>query len=1026
MVFTDVVEFTAMGERIEPETLRQVMARYFDEMRTVVTRHGGTVEKFIGDAVMAVFGIPHVHEDDALRAVRAADEMRLALAGVNDRLSAEWDVRIEARTGVNTGEVVVGSSGQGSFVTGSPVNLAARLEQAAEPGQILLGPDTYRLVRDVVDVEPGEPLEMKGFDDPIVPMVLTSVAEGSAVRRAGSTLVGREDELSLLAQVCQRAIGTGRCQLVTIMGDPGVGKTRLAEELVARLGSQPQVLRGRCLPYGEGITFYPIAEAVGQAAGLPAGAEPDEARATLEALMGPDPDGITGILAEAIGLSGATPAPEQTLWAIRRFFETLAARRPLVLVFDDLQWGEPTFLDLLDELTRRVHGVGLALVCTARPELLERRPDWSGGTMHALTTLLEPLSMDDSATMAANLVGGSLQPAVAERLAEAGGGNPLFLQEYVAMLVEQGSLSEGQDGWTLSSDLSSIATPPSLAALLAARLDRLPAEERSVLLHASVIGKVFSIGELEALVPGGLVAAIPESLARLCERELLRAGEGAEPGGDPYEFIHLLVRDSAYESLPKATRADLHERFADWLEVSLGSRAEEYQEIVGYHLARSHGYLRELGSHDPRLVALAGRASQSLGAAGRRAAGRGDAPAAERLLARAAELAPDARTRAECRLLLLDSLIDSGATGRTPAVLRAAHEDVEAAGDEVLRARLALMDANLRFLTQPDTITLAELSETAQRSGKVLAASGEDRSLAGAIGIEALVGWLDGSAAQMLEAAQRALEVATRAGNRREAAQAAIYLFLALVRGDTPFPEALNRVRELLTTVGSDRVTAAVGHSVQADLLGTLGRFEEARAEAQLAIDAFSDLGQERWLATVTVVVGHIAELEGSLEEAESSFREAQAFFDREGDIANASLLACDLARVLNRLGRHEEAGRIARAAGDAAAAYDLEVQVGWRTEAARASAAAGDPAMAAALADEAVERASRTDFSNLRADAMAGRADVWASAGHVPEAMRAWREVRRIREAKGDQVGVAMADDALAAVSSASRRSPQ
>ncbi|HEY6567071.1 MAG TPA: adenylate/guanylate cyclase domain-containing protein [Actinomycetota bacterium] len=1024
IVFTDVVESTALGERIEPETLRQVMARYFEEMRVVVTRHGGTVEKFIGDADMAVFGIPRVHEDDALRAVRAADEMRRALADLNERLVTEWGVRIEVRCGVNTGEVVVGTMGQGSFVTGSPVNLAARLEQAAEPGQILVGPDTFRLVRDAIEAEAGAPLTMKGFEDPIVPMVLTSVIEGQPkASGAHGPLVGRAEELSLISQVCHRALEARRCQLVTIMGDPGVGKTRLAEEVVAKLGEPPLVLRGRCLPYGEGITFYPIAEAVGQATGLKAGAEPEEARRTLEGLIGPDPDGIAGILAEAIGLSGATPAPEQTLWAIRRFFEILAATRPLVLVFDDLQWAEPTFLDLLDSVSHRARDVGIVLLCTARPELLERRPEWGGGTMHALTTLLEPLSMLESATMAGNLVGGALDPSVSGRLAEAGGGNPLFLQEYVAMLLEQGSLLEGDHGWALTSDPTAMSTPPTLAALLAARLDRLPDDERSVLLHASVIGKVFSVGELQALVPASLSASIAACLTRLCDRELLRPVQTAEPGGEPYEFIHLLVRDSAYETLPKAARADLHERFADWIEASLGPRAEEYQEIVGYHLSQAHRYLRELGSHDPNLEAIARRAAGSLHDAGRRAAGRGDAPAAERLLARAAELAPDAHTRAESRLLMLDALIDAGATGRTPAVLRAARDDVELTDDEGLRARLSLMDANLRFLTQPDTITLDELSETAHRAGETLGALGDDRSLAGALNTEALVAWLAGDARQMLEAAERALDVATRAGNRREAAQAAIYLFLALERGDTPYPDALVRVRALQASVASDRVTAAVSHSRQADLLGTLGRFEEAKAETDLAIASFSDLGQERWLATATVVAGHVAEMQGHLEEAASSFQEGHAFFDREGDVANASVVACDLARVLNRLGRHEEAGRTARAAGDAAAAYDLEVQVAWRTEAARASAASGYIVLAEELANEAVERASRTDFSGLRADALAGRADVWARGGRLEDAVEAWREVQRLREAKVDVVGAALAADVLSTLTRTDER---
>ena len=706
-------------------------------------------------------------------------------------------MQIDMRTGVNTGEVVVSGDDDASYVLGSPVNMAARLEQAAGPGEILLGPDTYRLVHGAVDAEPGAPLDLKGIDEPVVPMRLRAVHAGGSVpaRGARSPVVGRDEELELLTHLCRRAAANRRCQLITILGDAGVGKTRLADELVAALEHDVRVLHGRCLPYGEGITFYPVAEALSHAAGIDPGDDPDIGREKLAAVLGPDEQDAVEAVAEAIGLGGSPASPEQTQWAIRRAFESLARERPLVLLFDDLQWAEPTFLDLVESMADRTREVPLILLCTARPELLELRSEWGGGKRNAVTTLLEPLAPDDIVTLATNLLGdGTLDPAAGDRIADASGGNPLFVEEYVSMLVEEGGLRRDGDRWVLPGSALRVSTPPSLAALLAAKLDRLPPDERAVLVYASVIGKVFSTGELEALLPSAHILDLDGTLGRLRDRELIRPAHGAEPGGAPYEFLHLLVRDSAYESLPKATRADLHERFAAWLETSLGPRAEEYQEIVGYHLGQAHRYLRELGSQDPRLDELAARAADRLGAAGRRAAARGDAPAAQRLLERAADLSPEPAVRADDRLRMLGSLLDSGGAARAPSILRLARDDVTAAGDQGLTARLRLVEANLQILTDPTSTTLEALRATFRDDGEHLARLGDEWSVASARAGEALVAWFTGDAAGMLEAAERALEAALGSGNRREAAVAATYVFLALERGPTPYEGALDRM----------------------------------------------------------------------------------------------------------------------------------------------------------------------------------------------------------------------------------------
>ena len=1016
VVFSDVVDSTALGERLDAETLRRVMERYFAQMRGALERHGGTVEKFIGDAVMAVFGMPTIHEDDALRAVRAADDMRHELRALNAELTRDWDVQIDMRTGVNTGEVVVSGDDDASYVLGSPVNMAARLEQAAGPGEILLGPDTYRLVHGAVDAEPGAPLDLKGIDEPVVPMRLRAVHAGGSVpaRGARSPVVGRDEEMELLTHLCRRAAANRRCQLITILGDAGVGKTRLADELVAALEHDVRVLHGRCLPYGEGITFYPVAEALSHAAGIDPGDDPDVGREKLAAVLGPDEQDAVEAVAEAIGLGGSPASPEQTQWAIRRAFESLARERPLVLLFDDLQWAEPTFLDLVESMADRTREVPLILLCTARPELLELRSEWGGGKRNAVTTLLEPLAPDDIVTLATNLLGdGTLDPAAGDRIADASGGNPLFVEEYVSMLVEEGGLRRDGDRWVLPGSALRVSTPPSLAALLAAKLDRLPPDERAVLVYASVIGKVFSTGELEALLPSAHILDLDGTLGRLRDRELIRPAHGAEPGGAPYEFLHLLVRDSAYESLPKATRADLHERFAAWLETSLGPRAEEYQEIVGYHLGQAHRYLRELGSQDPRLDELAAHAADRLGAAGRRAAARGDAPAAQRLLERAADLSPEPAVRADDRLRMLGSLLDSGGAARAPSILRLARDDVTAAGDPGLTARLRLVEANLQILTDPTSTTLEALRATFRDDGEHLARLGDEWSVASARAGEALVAWFTGDAAGMLEAAERALEAALGSGNRREAAVAATYVFLALERGPTPYEGALDRMLALEPALASDRVASAARLLTQADFLATMGRSDEAHHDLDTATSSLADLGQERWLATATAVRGHIAELDGRLADAEDSVREALTFFERQGDVANASVLACDLARILNHLGRHDEAEPLALGVGDAAADYDLEAQVGWRTEAARA-AAHDRPDEAERLAAEAVERGERTDFVGLQAEAMSALAEVAAVRGDRDRADATWRRVRDLRLAKGNVVGVRQADAAL------------
>src|SRR5919109_2928005 len=474
VLFCDVTGSTAMGERLDPESTRRVMARYFDAMREAIERHGGTVEKFIGDAVMAVFGIPVVHEDDALRAARAADELRSRLA---DQLGTELHVRI----GINTGEVVTNEGG--TLATGDAVNVAARLEQAARPGEILIGDATRQLAESALELEPVAAVEAKGKSEPLVAFRLLAVRPDAPAfeRRFDAPFVGREGELDQLNQAYLRSARDHSCQLFTVLGPAGIGKSRLVYEFVAA-HPDAAVLRGHCLAYGEGITYFPLVELLEQIAldeGLASLLVEDEARRLVNAVSS-----AVGFADEAI------VSREDTFRAVRLLFEHLAGQRPVVVVFDDIHWAEPTFLDLVDHVADWSREAPILLLCIARPELLDHRPGWGGGKLNATTILLEPLSVDESESLMDGLLSDAdLAAEVRERITAAAEGNPLFVEQMLALIAQEGA--------------EDVAIPPTIQALLATRLEQLPSGERVAAERASVIGKEFWRTALAQIGGGG-------------------------------------------------------------------------------------------------------------------------------------------------------------------------------------------------------------------------------------------------------------------------------------------------------------------------------------------------------------------------------------------------------------------------------------------------------------------------------------------------------------------------------------------
>jgi len=502
LLFCDVTGSTELGEQSDPEALRALLARYFERMKGIVESHGGSVEKFIGDAVMAVFGVPVAHEDDALRACRAAVEMRDALP----------ELGISGRLGMNTGEVVTGTEER--LATGDAVNVAARLEQAAQPGEVLVGEATLALVRAAVEVGQERRLELKGKSEPVAAYSLLAVT-GELERRFTTPMVGREHELARLRAVFGQAVHDKSCQLFTILGSAGVGKSRLVSEFVA--GLDTRVVRGRCLSYGDGITYWPVVEILKQFGTLPEG---DAAR-PLRSLLGETEESASAV---------------EIAWGFRKLLEQEAQEGPLVCLLDDLHWGEETLLDLVEHVADLSRDAPILLLCMARPELLERRPSWSGGKWNATTVLLEPLDAAETDKLLAEL--GGVGEALRERIVQVAEGNPLFLEEVLALVRESG----GED----------LEVPPTIQALLAARLDQLDSAERSVLERGSVEGRVFHRGAVAALADGD--GQVEQQLVALVRKELVRPDRTQLPGDDAYRFRHLLIRDAAYEALPKAVR----------------------------------------------------------------------------------------------------------------------------------------------------------------------------------------------------------------------------------------------------------------------------------------------------------------------------------------------------------------------------------------------------------------------------------------------------------------------------------------
>jgi class 3 adenylate cyclase len=1016
VVFTDIANSTRLGEQLDPESHRRVMSRYFAAMRGVLEHHGGTVEKFIGDAVMAVFGIPVLHEDDALRAVRASAEMRSALAGLNDELQRDWDVEIAVRTGVNTGEVVAGEPGAPTLVTGDAVVVAKRLEETAGPNEIQLGESTYQLVREAVSAAGRGTVTAKGKDAiPVWSLVEVSESDGTTVR-LDSPLVGRSLDLAALQETFRLVEQDRTARLFTVLGPAGIGKSRLTHEFVEWLGDRATVLRGRCLSYGDGITFWPLVEVVKQAAGLTDLDSPEEAKRKIGALLPETEDSelVCERISAAVGRGESAAArPDETFWAVRRLFEALARERPLVLVIDDLQWAETTFLDLLEYIAGWTTKAPVLLCCQARPELLELRPAWGLPRRNFVNILLEPLREHEADELIGNLLGClPVPPEAHERVIEAAEGNPLFVEELLRMLLDEGLLRRTNGRWEAKPDLGELTVPATIHALLSARLDRLEPEERAVIQRASVAGQVFWWGAVAELSPEAARADVGAHLQSLVRRELIRQEPSAFGEEDAFRFGHILIRDAAYAALPKEARSALHEQLADWLERKAGDRAAEYEEIVGYHLEQAVRYQAELGRREQETQKLALEAGEKLASAGRRAAARADAPAAVSLLGRASQLLPvGAPGRPELLVDLGEALHEVGELQSARAVLQEALES--SAGDEAAEASARLELANLRQLYDTESEALAELERAAVDAVDVFERLGDEGRLAHALLRIADAHWLRCQVTPVEPLLERARELALRARDDRSLSQIRFGLARAAALGPMPADTAAERCRHILEEARGDRYAEAVTANSLAYVEAMRGAFDEARTLAVRSRTILEDLGLVMAAAVLDAWAGQIELLAGDPAAAARIWRGSYETLEPLGERGNLSTIAAFLAEARLLQGAEDDADRLAGESEEAASADDLTSQIAWRGTRAKLLARQGRGQTAEAIAREGIELAERTEWPNFRGFAYASLAEVLA-AGESEEAAAAAEKAVAIYSAKGNVAAAAQARDLL------------
>jgi len=958
VLFADIVGSTRLGQELDAEVVRESLARTFDAARTVLEAHGGTVEKFIGDAVMAVFGVPTAHDDDADRAVRAAFALRDRVAAL-----AKDGIPFEVRIGVNTGEAVAGTGGGAQFlVTGPVVNLGARLEQAAGTGEILVGPLTHRITSRGIRYDPPREIEAKGIGR-VAAFAARSLVSAVPEQHRGieglhAPLIGRDRELRMLNEAFGRVGAEGTPSLVTVFGAAGAGKSRLLGEFTGTL--DPAQLRiGRCLPYGEGITFYPIQQILRADAGIGLTTPRAEAVAALRTAVArftglDDAASVAQRLEVVLGLSEAPEAlpdvpPEDLMeelrWGVRRYLERRATA-PLVLVFEDVHWAEQALIELIEHLAEWARAP-LLLICLARPDFREIRPAFGLSAPNATAITLSPLGSDDTRVLIRELLAvDALSEEVRADVVTRAEGNPLYIEEFLRTLIETGHIAHREGKWVATGELRPVEVPPTLHGLITARLDRVAPEVKQLLHAASIVGRLFSTSALGAIA--GTAPSL-ELLREAARRDLIVEADERAPGeGRVHRFRHALFREVAYGTIPKAERLRMHDNYGRWLETTLGERAEEFQEIVGYHAEQAYRYATELGRGT--VPELGHRALALLVAAADRAKARDDPHAAWKLFERAAEIADaigaERSVRAHARGFAL-----LGALGYTPAddaSDRALDNSIalaRAAGPSAVLVELLAWKAMDVFNRKAD-VDAAKL--IANELPDIARATGDMDLLAIALGTCGLLAywWTD------REAEEQFLLAAVAAGRQGKSVRSARLPLLLLAQraqrysGDfASAAEYERQVGELL--VGTSLMAKMRVARTQGQSAFSRGDFATAIVQAERALTAAREIGApvaiafDEWiLGEALLMHDDVVSARDTLEHAAEIMKDLHA----RGQIPAVSALS---ARARLRLGDYDAAR--AHLADAIAALMPLDIECHQSTRIAEAELAVmdGDPVSA-------------------------------------------------------------------------------